>query len=78
MLAGIFNGSFRLIYAWLTDFLKLRIDAWLLLSVLSIAVMCIAGWQYSLIGIAVLLINANYGGGFSCCPSILADYYDSS
>lgn len=78
MLAGVFNGSFRLIYAWLTDFLKYRIDAWLLLSVLSIAVMCIAGWQYALVGIAVLLINSNYGGGFSCCPSILADYYDSS
>ena len=78
MLAGVFNGGFRLIYAWMTDFLKFRIDAWFLLSVLSILVICVAGWQYALVGIAVLLINANYGGGFSCCPSILADYYDSS
>lgn len=78
MLAGVFNGGFRLIYAWMSDFLKFRIDAWLLLTVLSIAVMCIAGFHYAWIGIAVLLINSNYGGGFSCCPSILADYYDSS
>lgn len=78
MLAGVFNGGFRLVYAWMTDFLKFRIDAWFLLSALSIIVMCMAGWQYSLVGIAVLLINANYGGGFSACPSILADYYDSS
>ena len=78
MLAGVFNGGFRLIYAWLSDFLKYRIDAWMLLSILSIAMMCIAGFQYSFIGIAILFQNANYGGGFSCCPSILADYYDNS
>ena len=37
-----------------------------------------AGASYPLIGFAILLINAAYGGGFSLCPSILADYYDKS
>ena len=78
MLAGVFNGSFRLIFAWASDFLKVRINMWLVISLLSIAVMCCAGAWYSLIGIAVLLTNSFYGGGFSLCPAILSDYYDSS
>ena len=78
MLAGIFNGSFRLIFAWASDFLKTRIDMWFAISALSIVVLMAAGASYPLIGFAILLINAAYGGGFSLCPSILADYYDKS
>lgn len=78
MLAGIFNGSFRLIFAWASDFLKVRIDVWAVISLLSIMFMVAAGFYYAAIGIAILLINATYGGGFSTCPSVLSDYYDNS
>lgn len=78
MLAGIFNGSFRLIFAWISDFLKIRIDVWAMISILSIIFMVISGFYYVVIGLAILLINATYGGGFSTCPSVLSDYYDNS
>ena len=78
LLAGVFNGSFRLIFAWLSDFLKTRINIWFVISGLSIAFLLMAGCSYPLIGIAILLINSTYGGGFSTCPAVLLDYYDSS
>ena len=78
LLAGIFNGSFRLIFAWASDFLKTRIDIWFAISALSIVFLLAAGCYYPLIGVAILLINACYGGGFSSLPPVLADYYDTS
>ena len=78
MLAGVFNGGFRLIYAWTSDFLKTRINIWFVISALSVIFLFIAGCSYPLIGISILLINACYGGGFSTLPSILSDYYDTS
>ena len=78
MLAGIFNGSFRLIFAWASDFLKTRIDIWFAISALSIVFLLAAGCSYPLIGAAILLINACYGGGFSSLPPVLSDYYDTS
>lgn len=76
LLAGIFNGGFRLIFAWASDFLKNRIDIWLVISILSVIFLTIAGCNYSMVGIAVLLINACYGGGFSSLPAVLSDCYD--
>lgn len=78
LLAGIFNGAFRLVFAWASDFLKTRINIQFAISAISIIVLAVAGCSYPLIGVATLLINACYGGGFSTCPPILADYYDSS
>lgn len=78
LLAGIFNGSFRLIFAFVSDFLKTRIDIWFAISVLSIIFLFAAGCNYLLIGVAILLINACYGGGFSSLPPVLADYFDTS
>jgi len=75
MLAGVFNGSFRLIFAWASDFLKVRINILFAISILSIISILAAGYQYILIGISVLIINACYGGGFSCIAPIIADYY---
>lgn len=77
MLAGIFNGSFRLIFAWASDFLKTRIDMWFAISGISIVVLAAAGCYYPLIGAAILLINSCYGGGFSLLPPILYDYYET-
>lgn len=78
MLAGIFNGAFRLIFAWSSDYLKTRIDMWFAISALSIVFLLAAGCSYPLIGAAILLINATYGGGFSTCPAVLSDYYDNT
>ena len=78
MLAGIFNGSFRLIFAWASDFLKTRIDIWFAISGISVVVLAMAGCSYPLIGTGILLINACYGGGFSSLPPILADCYDTN
>lgn len=77
MLAGIFNGSFRLIFAWLADlFNGKRLYVWVILAVFSGILMissCFSPWI--LFG-SILLINATYGGGFSTVPSILAEHYD--
>ena len=78
MLAGIFNGSFRLVFAWLSDFLKTRIDIWFAISAMSVMFMAMAGSWYALVGVAVLLVNATYGGGFSTLPPVLADCYDTT
>jgi OFA family oxalate/formate antiporter-like MFS transporter len=75
MLAGIFNGTFRLIFAWSSDYIKPRIYVWYLLGGLSILFMLASGCWYYLIGFTILLINACYGGGFSTCPAVLSDYY---
>ena len=75
MLAGIFNGSFRLVFAYLSDYIKPRVNVWLIISVLSVAFLSVGIISYALIGISVLLINATYGGGFSTCPSVLSEYY---
>jgi len=78
MLAGLFNGGFRFVFAWISDFLKTRINIWLAISLLSILFMLASGCRYQLIGISVLLINATYGAGFSTLPSTLSDYYDNT
>ena len=78
LLAGIFNGSFRLIFAWISDFLKIRIDVWMFISLISIICMIAAGISYAYVGIVILAINSTYGGGFSTLPSILADYYNAN
>lgn len=77
-LAGIFNGSFRLVFAWLSDILKTRLNVWIIISSLSILFMIISGLYFPAIVVSILLINATYGGGFSTCPSILSDNYDSN
>ena len=75
-LAGIFNGSFRLIFAWISDYLKDRTNIWILIS--AIAILCMfSSFIYPLsFCIAILCINAVYGAGFSTIPSILAEKYD--
>lgn len=78
LLAGLSNGLFRLMFAWLSDLLKSRIAVWLLISGLSIGALACAGMSYSLVGITVVLINATYGGGFSTCPAMISDCYSQN
>ena len=77
-LAGIFNGTFRLLFAWISDILKNRLNIWIIISSLSIFFMVLSGLYFPSILVSILLINATYGGGFSTCPSILSDNYDSN
>lgn len=78
MLAGLFNGGFRLIFAWFSDMLKNRINVWLVISFLSFAILFASSIYYPFIGIAILLLNSTYGGGFSTCPSVLNETYDNT
>ena len=76
VLAGLFNGGFRLVFAWISDVLKYRLNIWLIISILSIGFMtCSIAFPLSLV-FMVVLINATYGGGFSTVPSILSEKYD--
>jgi OFA family oxalate/formate antiporter-like MFS transporter len=76
VLAGLFNGGFRLVFAWISDILKYRLNIWLIISILSIGFMtCSIAFPLSLV-FMVVLINATYGGGFSTVPSILSEKYD--
>ena len=78
LFAGLFNGSFRLVFAWISDILKNRLNIWIIISSLSILFMILSGLYFPAILVSILLINATYGGGFSTCPSILSDNYDSN
>ena len=73
-LCGIMNGGGRFFFAWWSDRLARRIDILLLILAISIGVM-VASFVPVLIGLALLVINACYGAGFSVIPAILADHY---
>ena len=78
MLAGVFNGGFRLVFAWISDFLKIRLNIWYIINCISIVSIILALCNYSYIYITILIINACYGGGFSCIASILSDHYGNN
>ena len=76
LLAGIFNGGFRLVFAWISDCLNNRKTVWMYISIISAILMTISFiYPISLIA-TIILINALYGGGFSTLPSILSEKYD--
>jgi len=78
MLCGLFNGGFRLVFAWISDYLGRRVDIWLVIALLSVIFIGASSIHYPLIVLAILLLNATYGGGFSTCPSILSDLYGNT
>ncbi len=73
-LCGLMNGGGRFLFAWWSDRLSRRIN--ILLFILAISA-CVMGLSFLpvLIGLALLVINACYGAGFSVIPAILADNY---
>ena len=75
VLAGVFNGAGRLVFAMITDYLKRRMNILYAILLISVAITIPAIIYYPFIGIVLLIINACYGAGFSTCPSILADHY---
>ena len=73
-LAGLMNGGGRFLFAWWSDRLARRINILLIILAISVGVMTFS-FIPVFIGIAMLVINACYGAGFSVIPAILADNY---
>ena len=73
-LCGLMNGGGRFLFAWWSDRLAHRVNILLFILSISAGVM-MASWWPPLIGLALLVINACYGAGFSVIPGILADHY---
>lgn len=74
---GIFNGIGRLIFSAISDKLKNRSSIYMLISLISVAfatIMFIVPKAIS-ISIALIIISACYGAGFSCLPSLLSDIF---
>ena len=73
-LSGLMNGGGRFLFAWWSDRLAKRINILLIILSISAGIM-LASFLPILIGLALLVINACYGAGFSVIPAILADHY---
>ena len=73
-LSGLMNGGGRFLFAWWSDRLARRINILLIILAISAGVMTLSFWP-PVIGLALLVINACYGAGFSVIPAILADNY---
>ena len=73
-LCGLMNGGGRFVFAWWSDRLAKRINILLIILSISVAIMTLSFFPV-MIGLALLVINACYGAGFSVIPAILADNY---
>lgn len=73
-LSGLANGGGRFFFAWWSDRLAHRINVMLIILAISIGIMTLSFWPL-MIGVALLVINACYGAGFSVIPAILADHF---
>lgn len=73
-LCGLMNGGGRFLFAWWSDRLVKRINILLIILSISAGIMTLS-FIPAIIGIALLVINACYGAGFSVIPAILADNY---
>ena len=73
-LSGLMNGGGRFLFAWWSDRLARRINILLYILSISVGIMTLSFWP-PMIGLALLVVNACYGAGFSVVPAILADNY---
>ena len=73
-LSGLMNGGGRFLFAWWSDRLARRINVMLIILSISIGIMALSFWPL-MSGVALLVINACYGAGFSVIPAILADHF---
>lgn len=74
-LCGILNGGGRFIFAWWSDRLKIRLNILIIISVISFSIIAVTYLSLPMLGIALLIINACYGAGFSVIPAILSDNF---
>ena len=74
---GIFNGIGRLIFSAISDKLQNRSSIYILISLVSVAFATIVFIVPKTISIpiALIIISACYGAGFSCLPSLLSDIF---
>ena len=74
---GIFNGVGRLIFSAISDRLKSRCVIYLIISCLAYAISVLAQIKTNniLVPIALIVVSACYGAGFSCLPSLLSDIF---
>ena len=77
-LCGLMNGGGRFIFALWSDKLKTRINIICIILSVSLATMAITSAFPVAIGIALLIINACYGAGFSVIPAIISDKFGMS
>lgn len=75
MACGIANGSGRLLFPFISDYLKRRLWIWVLILAIEVAVTSCSAFFPILLPAGVVLINATYGAGFSTLPTILYDHY---
>lgn len=73
-LSGLMNGGGRFLFAWWSDRLARRVNILLFILGISAGIMTLSFWP-PFIGLALLVINACYGAGFSVIPSIFSDHY---
>lgn len=73
-LCGLMNGGGRFMFAWWSDKLQRRMNILTIILSISLGIMVSSFWP-PMIGLALLVINACYGAGFSVIPAILADHY---
>lgn len=74
---GIFNGVGRLVFSAISDRLKNRSSIYILISLISVAFATITFAIPKTISIpmALIVVSACYGAGFSCLPSLLSDIF---
>lgn len=71
ILMGIFNGSGRLVIAWLSDYFKNRTSIFILIFIVSIISTSVGIIFKDGIWISLILLSATYGAGFSCLPLLI-------
>ena len=75
MACGIANGAGRLVFPFISDYMKSRLWIWMLILAIEVTVTaCSAIWP-ALLPVGAVLINATYGAAFSTLPSVLNDHY---
>ena len=73
-LMGLMNGAGRFLFAWWSDRLARRVNILLIILAISAGVM-LTSYVPVLLAIALIVIPACYGAGFSVLPAVLADHY---
>ena len=73
-LMGLMNGAGRFFFAWWSDRLARRVDILLIILGISVGVMA-CSFAPVLLALALVVVPACYGAGFSVLPAVLADHY---
>jgi MFS transporter, OFA family, oxalate/formate antiporter len=75
---GIFNAIGRLSLATSSDYMKDRSTAYRIIFIIAVSAVTLAmfGEAGFLFIILLCVINAIYGGGFSCLPPLLSDHFN--